>query len=59
VGDLIHSVDGDRVREGAELQQVLVKREVGDTVKLGIVRGETEIEIGVELVKREELFKMR
>lgn len=59
VGDMIRSVDGDRVREGSELQQVLVKREVGDMVKLGIVRGETEIEIEVELVKREELFRIR
>lgn len=58
-GDVIRSVDGDRVREGSELQQVLVKREVGDVVKLGIVRGEEEIEIEVELVKREELFKIR
>lgn len=59
VGDLIRSVDGDRVREGSELQQVLVKRMVGDTVKLGIVRDETPIEIEVELVKREELYKIR
>jgi len=59
VGDVIRSVDGDRVREGSELQQVLVKREVGDMVKLGIVRGETEVEIEVELVKREELFRIR
>jgi S1-C subfamily serine protease len=59
VGDVIRSVDGDRVREGAELQEVLVKREVGDKVKLGIVRGEAEIEIEVELVKREELFKVK
>lgn len=59
VGDVIRSVDGDRVREGAELQQVLVKRNVGDKVKLGIIRGETELEIEVELVKREELFRTR
>jgi serine protease Do len=59
VGDLIRSVDGDRVREGSELQQVLVKRMVGDVVKLGIVRNETPIEIEVELVKREELYKTR
>jgi serine protease Do len=58
-GDVIRSVDGERVREGAELVQILVKRNVGDRVKLGIVRGETEVEIGVELVKREELFRIR
>lgn len=59
VGDVIRSVDGDRVREGAELQQVLVKREVGDIVKLGIIRNDTELEIEVELVKREELFRTK
>lgn len=59
VGDLIRSVDGDRVREGSELQQVLVKRMVGDVVKLGIVRDEKPIEIEVELVKREELYRSR
>jgi serine protease Do len=59
VRDIIRSVDGDSIREGAELQQVLVKREVGDMVKLGIVRGDETIEIEVELVKREELFRTR
>lgn len=59
VGDLIRSVDGDRVREGSELQQILVKREVGDIVKLGVVRGEAELNIEVELVKREDLFRTR
>ncbi|QTN34055.1 trypsin-like peptidase domain-containing protein [Akkermansiaceae bacterium] len=59
VGDMIRSVDGELVREGADLQQVLVKREVGDKVKLGILRGEESLEIEVELVKREELYKVR
>jgi len=59
VGDLIVSVDGERVKEGGELQQVLVKREVGDVVKLGIQRDSTTVEIDVELVKREELYKSR
>ncbi len=59
VGDLILSVDGVRVREGGDLQQMLIKNEVGDVVKLGILRGERNIEIPVELVKREELYKSR
>ncbi len=58
-GDVIRSVDGDSVREGGELQQVLVKRDVGDKVKLGIVRGDTSLDIEVELVKREELYRTR
>ena len=59
VGDLIRSVDGEPVREGSDLQQVLVKREVGDRVKLGILRASKSLEIEVELVKREELYKTR
>ena len=57
VGDLIVSVDGERIKEGAELQQVLIKREVGDMVNLGILRDREELKIEVELVKREELYK--
>lgn len=59
VGDVIHAVDGERVKEGADLQQVLVKRETGDKVKLGILRSDKELEIEVELVKREELYRTR
>jgi serine protease Do len=59
VGDVIRSVDGERVREGSDLQQVLVKREIGDKVMLGILRSDEELEIEVELVKREELYKTR
>ena len=59
VGDLIRSVDGERIREGSDLQQVLIKHEVGDTVKLGIDRAGQALEISVELVKREELFKSK
>lgn len=59
VGDVIRSVDGEAVREGADLQQVLVKRVAGDKVKLGILRGDESLEVSVELVKREELYKIR
>ncbi len=59
VGDLIRSVDGERIREGSDLQQVLIKHEVGDTVKLGIDRAGQTLEISVELVKREELFRSK
>lgn len=59
IGDLIMSVDGERVTEGSELQQILVKKEVGDVVSLGISRRGKELKIDVELVKREELYKSR
>ena len=59
VGDVILTVDGERVKEGGELQQVLIKREVGDMVKLGLLRDREKLVIEVELVKREELYKTR
>lgn len=59
IGDTIVAVDNEPVLGGAELQQVLLKKEVGDSVSLGLMRGEEKIKIDVELVKREELFKIR
>ncbi len=59
VGDMIITVDKESVLGGAELQQVLLKKEAGDVVSLGLKRGEEKLKIDVELVKREELFKIR
>ncbi len=59
VGDVIRTVDGDTVLEGADLQQVLVKHEVGDIVKIGLDREGKRLDIAVKLVKREDLFKTR
>lgn len=59
VGDMIITVDKEPVLGGAELQQVLLKKEAGDVVSLGLKRGEEKLKIDVELVKREELFKIR
>lgn len=59
VGDVIRSVDGERVMEGSDLQQILVKHNVGDKVKLGILRRDAQLEIEVELVKLEDLYKSR
>lgn len=59
VGDVIYSVDKETVTDGADLQQILIKRNVGDVVALGILRGGRTLEIEVELVKREQLYKTR
>ncbi len=59
IGDMIVAVDHEPVLGGAELQQVLLKKEAGDVVSLGLKRGEEKLKIDVELVKREELFKIR
>lgn len=59
VGDTIVAVDNEPVLGGTELQQVLIKKEVGDLVSLGLVRGREKLKIDVELVKREDLFRVR
>jgi serine protease Do len=59
VGDTIVKVDDETVLGGTELQQILFKKEVGDLVSLGLMRGSKQLKIDVELVKREELFKTR
>jgi S1-C subfamily serine protease len=58
-GDLIRSLDDDEIRQGGELLQLLAKREPGDTVKLGLLRGRKTLEVDVELMKRSELFKVK
>ncbi|MEP4047870.1 MAG: trypsin-like peptidase domain-containing protein [Luteolibacter sp.] len=57
VGDVIKTVDGEVVRDGSELLEVIVKREAGDVVELGILRGDDILQIKVELMKTEDLFK--
>jgi S1-C subfamily serine protease len=59
VGDVILSLDGDDIREGGELLQVLAKRQPGDQVKLGILRDDDKREVKVTLKRRNELFEQR
>lgn len=59
VGDIIKTVDGEVIRDGSELLEVIVKREAGDVVELGILRGDDYMLIKVELMKTEDLFKTR
>lgn len=57
VGDLIQSVNGEVVREGSVLQQILYKHEGGDEVEIGVLRGGRDLSFKVTLVKREEMFR--
>lgn len=59
VGDRIVALDSEPVGDGTELHQLLFKKEVGDMVSLGLIRGKEKLKIDVELVKREELFRIR
>lgn len=56
-GDLINSVDGEKVEEGTDLQRAVTKRRAGETVSLSVTRGESRLKIEAELVKMEDIFK--
>lgn len=56
-GDIIRSVDGERVRGGRNLGLLLAKFSAGDTVTVGIQRGRENVEVEIELIRRDELFE--
>ncbi len=58
-GDLIRSLDGSPIRDGAELLQVLAKRQAGDLVKLGVIRDRLDLQVEVTLKSRNELYEVR
>ncbi|RPJ35702.1 MAG: serine protease [Verrucomicrobiaceae bacterium] len=58
-GDVIRSLDGNEVRDGGELLQILAKRQPGDEVKLGVLRDRRDLEMNVTLKRRNELFEQR
>lgn len=58
-GDVISTLDGSAVRDGAELLQILAKRQAGDTVKLGLMRDRDRLDMNVTLKRRHELFQAR
>ncbi len=56
VGDVIVTLDGDPVSDGAALLRMMAKRQAGNVAKVGIVREDQKMEIDVRLMKRSELF---
>lgn len=56
-GDVIRSLDDSPVNDGAELLQILAKRQAGDEVKLGVERDRDELTVNVVLKRRNELFE--
>ena len=59
VGDVIQTLDGSPVRDGNKLQVMLVKRQPGEKVKLGILRDGKTLEVEVGLVRLDTLFQER
>ncbi len=54
-GDIIRSVDGERVRGGRSLGMLLAKYSAGDTVKIGLQRGREMTELSLELMRMDQL----
>ena len=54
VGDVITSVDGDRIRSASELREKLLTKKEDKAIQLGVLRNKSEIGISVELPQREE-----
>ena len=54
-GDVIRTVDATRVRDGANLLVLLAKKQAGDKVKVGGVRGNGAFEVEVELKPKNQI----
>jgi len=54
VGDVITSLDGERIRSASELREKLLTKHEEKSLKLGILRNKSEMTLPVELPKREE-----
>lgn len=52
VGDIILSIDGQDMKEMEDLQALILKKKVGDTITAKILRGEEEAELKITLGKR-------
>lgn len=48
-GDILLAIDGDRVNTAAELKQVILMQDPGDTLELTVKRGEEELTLSVTL----------
>jgi len=59
VGDVIRTLDGETIRDGSELMQVLAKRQAGDSIKLGISREGRELQMDVTLSRRDAFYQGR
>jgi serine protease Do len=56
-GDIIRSVDGNRVRGGRSLGMLLAKHSAGDEVLVGLQRGNAMIEVNIVLTRMDQLLE--
>ena len=51
LGDIILSVDGEKVRNNDDLYRILDKHQVGDVVKVEVMRGNSRVNVPVRLIE--------
>lgn len=56
-GDILNAVDGAPLESREQLLEALSRKSPGDTVSLGILRGEEDLDVEVELSARSEVFE--
>jgi len=49
VGDVITSVDGDRIRSVGELREKLVEKKSEKSIKIGIIRNKAPLTLSIEM----------
>jgi membrane-associated protease RseP (regulator of RpoE activity) len=54
VGDVITSMDGERVRSASELREKLMTKRDEKSIKLGVLRNKAAMSVSVELPQRQE-----
>jgi serine protease Do len=54
VGDVITSLDGERIRNVSELREKLLTNREGKSLKLGVVRNKSELTLSVELPQQKD-----
>ena len=53
VGDIVLAMDGKPMENGRQFQVNLYRRRIGDVVRLAVLRGSEQLEIGVPVLDRE------
>ena len=54
VGDVITTLNGERVRNASELREKLLTSREGKTIKLGVLRNKSEVTLTIELPQQKE-----
>lgn len=54
VGDVITSLNGERIRNASELREKLMAHREGKSLKLGVLRNKSELTLSVELPQQKE-----